>query len=56
MMEITFSQNFYDRDGDVWDECILIHCGDNTVLRFGDMNDLSKFIEGVKKCRDEIAG
>lgn len=54
-MDITFTKNLYDADGDLWDESIYIHCGEDVSLRFLEMDDLDKFIEGVKKCRDEIA-
>lgn len=52
---VTFSLNQYDRDGDIYDECILLHLREgNVIIRMSDLDELKKFIEGLNNCADEI--
>lgn len=54
--QATYSINQYDKDGDAWDECILVHVG-TTILRFSSMNQLDVFIkqlQGISKQIKEI--
>lgn len=51
--EASFSVNQYDNDGDIVDECILVHMG-NTILRFSTVNQLDSFAERLKSLSKEI--
>ncbi|GIO36905.1 hypothetical protein J41TS12_17660 [Paenibacillus antibioticophila] len=51
--EASFSVNQYDNDGDVVDECILVHVGD-TILRFSTISQLDGFAERLQSLSKEI--
>lgn len=51
--EASFSVNQYDNDGDIVDECILVHMG-NTILRFSTVNQLDSFVQRLKSLSKEI--
>lgn len=40
--EIMFGVNLYDKDGDIAEECVLLHIG-NTILKFDDVAELKRF-------------
>ena len=46
-MKIGFSINEYDKDGDVYDKCVKLYCGDNTILKFDSINKLMTFARGI---------
>lgn len=52
-MRVTYSINQYDHDGDIYDNCILIHM-DNTILRFESVGDLKNFIDKLSICHNQI--
>lgn len=54
-MNVTFSVNQYDSDGDMFDKCVLLHF-ENTILRFQTVEELEEFKEGIEKCLKEIKG
>ncbi|RNB59477.1 hypothetical protein EDM57_04870 [Brevibacillus gelatini] len=53
--DATFSVNQYDKDGDVVDECVLVHIG-TTILRFSTVSQLDVFIERLQTISSEIKG
>lgn len=52
-MKATYSINLYDIDGDVWDECVLIHIG-NTILKFDSVKQVEELIESMQVCVEHI--
>ena len=48
-MDTSFSINTYDSDGDVGEECILIHVSDTTILKFKDIQELEEFANVLLK-------
>jgi hypothetical protein len=53
-MKYSFSVNLYDKDGDEFDKCILVHVGDNTMIKFKDINELEKFADDILSSLGEI--
>lgn len=53
-MNITFSVNLYDHEGDCYDECILLHINDTSVLRLNDKKELSELIRQLLIVKEEI--
>ena len=53
-MEYTFATNLYDKDGDKYEECILVFAGENTILRFKNVEELEAFATGIIKSIPEI--
>lgn len=51
---VSFSVNMHDEDGDVYDNCILIHVSENLIIRFSNGKDLDDFISELNQCRSEI--
>lgn len=51
--DATFSVNQYDQDGDVVDECVLVHVG-TTILRFSTTKQLDDFVVQLQKISKEI--
>lgn len=49
----SFSVNHYDKDGDLIEECVLIHVG-TTILQFSTVSQLDGFIEQLTKISEEI--
>ena len=47
-MKYTWSVNLYDRDGDVTDECVLIHLND-AIIKFNNIDELKDFAESIIK-------
>jgi hypothetical protein len=54
MMDLGFSVNQNDRDGDPWDYCVLLHIDKNVILRFEDSGDLEEFSNRIKEMLPEI--
>jgi hypothetical protein len=54
MMEITFSVNSYDSDGDVMEEAVFLHF-ENTCIRVCDSaNDFQKICDNIVRINEEI--
>jgi hypothetical protein len=49
----TFSVNQYDSDGDIVEECVLVHVG-TTILRFTSVAEVDVFIKQLEKISSEI--
>ena len=54
-IEIGFSKNMYDKDGDIMDDCILLYFNDTFILRVADLDDLDSVITQLQFIRNEIA-
>jgi hypothetical protein len=54
MKNVFFSINQYDKDGDAIDECILLHIGDDVILRLNGKEELDSLIEQLKNCQRQI--
>lgn len=54
MNDISFSVNTYDHDGDLIDNCILLHLSNNTILRVENIDELENMIEQLYNIKVEI--
>jgi hypothetical protein len=52
-MKVTFSVNQHDRDGDVYDECLLLHIDESFIIRL-PKDGLPKFIASLSKIEKEL--
>ena len=53
-MQMYWSVNTYDLDGDIVDTCVLLHIGDTAIIRFNDSKELEDFTKEVVKALPEI--
>jgi hypothetical protein len=53
-MEITFSSNLYDDDGDVYSEGIFLHFGECFILKVSDISELENLIEQLQQVKEEL--
>lgn len=53
-MEYSFSNNLRDSDGDVYEKCLLVHIGKDTIIKFKDVNELEQFGEKLMGSLKEI--
>ena len=53
-MEVEFSINLYDKDGDQYDECVNLHFGRNLILRLENVDELEQVVEELNKIKKEI--
>lgn len=53
-MKYAWSKNLHDSDGDVFEDCILVYIGDNTIIKFKDTNELESFAESILRSIKEI--
>ena len=52
--DLTFSVNLHDEDGDVYEECIMIHLGNGVILQFENMDSYERFIDNLNGMKSEI--
>ena len=52
-MKVTFSVDLHDRDGDVYEECLLLHVGEGTIIKL-KKNGLNDFINSLKIIQKEL--
>jgi hypothetical protein len=50
---VSFSVNQYDSDGDITDDCVLLHL-DTTILKLSNVKQLDVFIEQLQAISKEI--
>ena len=55
MVSVAFSINLYDKDGDKFDDCLLLYIDDNLLLRLSDLKDLDNLIKQLQSIRNEVA-
>ena len=53
-MDVGFSINQFDNEGDVWDFCVLLHVNKEIILRFEGVDELKGFVEKINRCITEI--
>lgn len=53
-MDLGFSIDLRDHEGDIYDECILIHIGKSTIIRFESYAELLAFTDKFKVMLNEI--
>lgn len=53
-MEIGFSINMHDKDGDKFDDCLLLHINDTFLLRVADVKELNEIIKKLQDIRTEV--
>lgn len=53
-MKFAFSKDLRDRDGDVYEEGIFAHIGEDTIIKFKDANELEDFAKRILGSMKEI--
>lgn len=53
-MKVSWATNLYDYEGDEYEKCILLFCGDTTILKFKDSDELEKFSDSIKSMMYQI--
>lgn len=53
-MDVAFSVNLHDKDGDVFSECLLLHFDERLILKLDGVQDLKKLIKKLKKIEKEV--
>lgn len=54
-VEVGFSIGMNDRDGDKFDDCLLLHFNDTFLLRIADLKDLDNLIKQLSDIREEVS-
>ena len=54
MVDILFSVNSYDKDGDIFEEGVFLHFGDTRVKVAANKDDVQALPEKIKNIVDEI--
>ena len=55
MIDVGFSIDMHDSDGDKFDDCILLHFNDTFLLRVADLPELDFLIKQLENVRTEIS-
>lgn len=53
-MKLGWALNLYDYEGDSYEDCVLLFCGENTILKFKDSNELEGFADQIKSMLKNI--
>jgi len=53
-MKYSYAYNLYDKDGDVYEDCLLVFIGDNTIVKFQDSIELEQFAHRILSSIKEI--
>ena len=53
-MKIGFSIDMHDKDGDKFDDCLLLHLNNTFLLRLSDVKELDEVIKKLQNIRTEI--
>lgn len=53
-MRASFSVNLHDSDGDVYQECLLIHVEDRWILQLKNKADLEELIKHLNQIKKEL--
>lgn len=43
MITYSWSVNIYDSDGDVIEKCVLVHAGEDAILKFQDAEQILRW-------------
>lgn len=55
IMNVGFSVNQHDEEGQVWSKCLLLHFGDNFIIKYKDLSELTDLIKQLKKIEKEVS-
>ena len=53
-MTYSFAKNLRDSDGDIYEKCLLVFIGDNTIIKFKDSIELEQFANRILESLKEI--
>jgi hypothetical protein len=53
-MRASFSVNLHDSDGDVYQECLLIHLEERVILQMKNKKDLEELIKHLNQIKKEL--
>lgn len=53
-MNIGFSIDMHDKDGDKFDDCLLLHFNDTFLLRLADVKELDEVIKKLQDIKTEV--
>ena len=53
-MDYSFSKGLYDRDGDEYEDCLLVFIGKDTIIKFKDSIELEQFAHRILSSLPEI--
>ena len=53
-MDIGFSIDMHDKDGDKFDDCLLLHFNDTFLLRLADVKELDEVIKKLQDIKTEV--
>lgn len=54
MSKITFIKNIYDRDGDVYDDCILLILSEDNILKVKGVEEIKRIIKRLETIVKEL--
>ncbi len=54
MIDVGFSIDMHDKDGDKFDDCLMLHFNDTFLLRLADLKDLDSLIKQLSNIREEL--
>lgn len=53
-MNYAWAKDLHDRDGDVYDDCLLVFIGEETIIKFQDSVELEQFANRILQSLPEI--
>ena len=53
-MNIGFSVDMHDKDGDKFNDCLLLHFNDTFLLRLADVKELDEVIKKLQDIKTEV--
>ena len=53
-MKYSWATNLYDYEGDSYEDCILVFCGEETILRFKTPGELKQFANEILRSLPEV--
>lgn len=53
-MRYSWATNLYDKDGDAYEDCILVFAGETAILKFKNVEDLEFFAKEILRSIPEI--
>jgi hypothetical protein len=53
-MEVSFTLNLHDDEGDVYDNCLLLHFDKKTILKLDNIEELEDIIAVLQDIKTEL--
>ena len=53
-MNYSWARNLYDNEGDEYEECLLVFCGNDAIIKFRDSVELEQFAHQILGSLKEI--